>query len=99
MRATGKDLAVNRNDLVADLAARTGLSRADSARAVDGLFDAITDALKNGQDVRIVGFGAFSVSERRASDGRNPRTGEPMRIPASRQPRFKAGKGLKEAVN
>ncbi len=50
---------MNRNDLVADLAARTGLSRADSARAVDGLFDAITDALKNGQDVRIVGFGAF----------------------------------------
>ena len=90
---------MNKNDLVAAVSARTGLTRADCARAVDGLFDAIADALKAGDEVKIVGFGAFSVSQRKASQGRNPRTGEAIQIPATNQPRFKAGKGLKEAVN
>lgn len=90
---------MNKNDLVAALADRTGLSRADSAKAVDGVFDSITDALKGGKDVRLVGFGTFSVARRAASQGRNPRTGEPIQIPASRQAKFKAGKGLKDSLN
>ena len=90
---------MNKNDLVAVVADKTGLSKADSAKAVDSVFDSITDTLKGGTEVRLVGFGTFSVANRRASQGRNPRTGEPIQIPASKQPKFKAGKGLKEAVN
>jgi DNA-binding protein HU-beta len=90
---------VNKNDLVAVVADKTGLSKADSTNAVDGVFDAITDALSGGGEVRLVGFGTFSVSQRRASEGRNPRTGERIKIPASKQPKFKAGKGLKDSVN
>ncbi|MGH6946919.1 MAG: HU family DNA-binding protein [Kiloniellales bacterium] len=90
---------MNKNDLVAAVADRTGLSKADSAKAVDGVFDSITDALKGGKDVRLVGFGTFSVARRAASQGRNPRTGEPIQIPASRQAKFKAGKGLKDSLN
>jgi DNA-binding protein HU-beta len=62
------------------------------------VFDAITDALKSGEEVRLVGFGTFSVSSRAASEGRNPRTGQKINIPASKQPKFKAGKGLRDAV-
>lgn len=90
---------MNKNDLVAAVADRTGLSKADSAKAVDGVFDAISDTLKSGTEVRLVGFGTFSVANRAASEGRNPRTGERIHIPASKQPKFKAGKGLKDAVN
>jgi len=90
---------VNKNDLVAAVADSTGLSKADSARAVDGVFDSITDALKKGDEVRLVGFGTFAVASRAASTGRNPRTGQTIQIPASKQPKFKAGKGLKDAVN
>jgi DNA-binding protein HU-beta len=90
---------VNKNDLVAAVADSTGLSKADSARAVDGVFDAVTDALKKGDEVRLVGFGTFAVASRAASTGRNPRTGQTIQIPASKQPKFKAGKGLKDAVN
>ena len=90
---------MNKNDLVAAVAASTGLSKSDSANAVDGVFDAITDTLKAGGDIRLVGFGTFSVARRAASRGRNPRTGEPIAIPASNQPKFKAGKGLKDALN
>ena len=90
---------MNKNDLVAVVADKTGLSKADSAKAVDSVFDSITDTLKGGTEVRLVGFGTFSVANRRASQGRNPRTGEPIQIPASKQPKFKAGKGLKDAVN
>jgi DNA-binding protein HU-beta len=63
------------------------------------MLDSITGALKSGGEVRLVGFGTFSVAQRRASEGRNPRTGEKIQIPASKQPKFKAGKALKEAVN
>lgn len=90
---------MNKNDLVAAVSDNAGLSKADATRAVDGVFDAITAALKKGGDVRIVGFGTFSVAKRKATTGRNPRTGETINIAASKQPKFKAGKGLKDAVN
>ncbi|MEM7224005.1 MAG: HU family DNA-binding protein [Pseudomonadota bacterium] len=90
---------MNKNDLNAAVADSTGLSKNDCAKAVDGVFDAITAALKSGDEVRLVGFGTFSITRRQASEGRNPRTGEPIQIPASNQPKFKAGKGLKDAVN
>ena len=90
---------MNKNELVAAVSDKTGLSKADSGKAVDATFDAITDALKDGTEVRLVGFGSFVVTNRAASQGRNPRTGETIQIPASRQPKFKAGKGLKDAIN
>jgi DNA-binding protein HU-beta len=90
---------VNKNDLVAHVSESAALSKADAAKAVDAVFDGITAALKTGDEVRLVGFGTFLVSERAASEGRNPRTLEKISIPASKQPKFKAGKGLKEAVN
>ena len=90
---------MNKNDLVATVANSTGLSKADAAKAVDSVFASITDTLKKGGDVRLVGFGTFSVASRAATQGRNPRTGETITIPASKQPKFKAGKALKDAVN
>ena len=90
---------MNKNDLVAAVSSETGLSKADSANAVDSMLDSISSALKSGKEVRLVGFGTFSVAQRRASEGRNPRTGERIQIPASKQPKFKAGKALKDAVN
>ena len=88
----------NKNDLVTAVAASTGLSKTDAGKAVDGVFDAITAALKSGEEVRLVGFGTFSVSSRAASEGRNPRTGQKIDIPASKQPKFKAGKVLRDSV-
>jgi DNA-binding protein HU-beta len=90
---------VNKNDLVAAVADAASLSKVDAAKAVDGVFESITSSLKGGSEVRLVGFGTFSVANRKASEGRNPRTGERIQIPASRQPKFKAGKALKSAVN
>ena len=90
---------MNKNDLVATVSDMSELSKADAARAVDSVFDAITASLKTGTEVRLVGFGTFSVARRKASEGRNPRTGEKIHIPASNQPKFKAGKALKETVN
>jgi DNA-binding protein HU-beta len=90
---------VNKNDLIAELADRTGLSKTDATKAVDCVFDTITESLKKGDEVRLVGFGTFTVSARAATEGRNPRTGETIQIPASKQPKFKAGKGLKDSVN
>ncbi len=90
---------MNKQELIGAVSEQTGLARADAVRAVDAMFEAITGELKRGGDVRLVGFGTFSVSKRKASTGRNPRTGEPMQVPASTQPKFKAGKGLKDAVN
>jgi DNA-binding protein HU-beta len=90
---------VNKNELVAEVASSADISKADAARAVDAVFDSIAGALKGGQEVRLVGFGTFSVSQRRASKGRNPRTGQEINIPASKQPKFRAGKGLKDSVN
>jgi len=90
---------MNKNDLISAVANSSGLSRGDATKAVEGVFDAIAGALKKGDEVRLVGFGTFSVARRKASTGRNPRTGEAMQIAASNQPKFKAGKGLKDAVN
>ncbi len=90
---------MNKNDLVANVASNAGISKSDSAKAVDAVIDSITSALQSGEEVRLVGFGTFSVSKRVATTGRNPQTGATMQIPASMQPKFKAGKGLKDAVN
>jgi DNA-binding protein HU-beta len=90
---------VNKNDLVESVAKAAGLSKADAAKAVDSVLDQITGSLAKGDEVRLVGFGTFSVANRAASQGRNPRTGETINIPASKQPKFKAGKALKDAVN
>jgi DNA-binding protein HU-beta len=90
---------MNKQELIGAVAETAGLTRSDASKAVEGVFDAIGGALTKGDEVRLVGFGTFSVSKRKASTGRNPRTGEPMSIAASSQPKFKAGKGLKDAVN
>ena len=90
---------MNKNDLVAAVADASELTKADAAKAVDAIFDTITGSLKGGDDVRLVGFGTFSVVNRKATTGRNPRTGEAIAIAASKQPKFKAGKSLKDAVN
>ena len=90
---------MNKNDLVAAVADTAGLSKADAVRAVEGFIDCITVSLKKGKDVRLVGFGTFTVAKRAASEGRNPRTGEKIKIPAAKRPKFSAGKALKEAVN
>ena len=90
---------MNKQELIGSVAETTGLSRSDASKAVEGVFDAIGTALKKGDEVRLVGFGTFSCSKRKASTGRNPRTGEPMQIKESTQPKFKAGKGLKDSVN
>lgn len=90
---------MNKNDLVNKVAADAGISRKDATVAVDAVFQALTDALKAGDDVRLVGFGSFSVSQRAAKEGRNPRTGAAIKIAATKAPKFTAGKGLKDAVN
>ena len=90
---------MNKQELIGTVAETTGMTKNDASKAVEAVFDSITAQLKKGDEVRLVGFGTFSVSKRKASTGRNPRTGEPMKIKASSQPKFKAGKGLKDAVN
>lgn len=90
---------MNKNELVDAVATAADLKKSEATLAVDAVFDAITGALKKGDEVRLVGFGTFAVSNRAASEGRNPRTGDKIQIAASKQPKFKAGKGLKDAVN
>lgn len=90
---------MNKGELIESVASQTSLSKADAARAVDAIFDAIEGTLKVGNTVSLVGFGTFSVKDRAARQGRNPRTGETIQIKASRVPSFKAGKALKDAVN
>ncbi|MCH7807050.1 MAG: HU family DNA-binding protein [Proteobacteria bacterium] len=90
---------MNKNDLIDQIASSAGLSKADAGNALDAVLDSISGALAGGGEVRLVGFGTFSVGHRKATTGRNPRTGEPIDIPASNRPKFKAGKALKEAVN
>ncbi len=90
---------MNKNEFIDRVADAADMSKSEATRAVDAVFDSITEALKKGDDVRLVGFGTFSVTERKARDGRNPRTGETIKIPASNQPKFSAGKGLKDALN
>ena len=90
---------MNKQDLIAAVADSSGLTKGDASKAVEAVFDSITGALKKGGEVRLVGFGTFATAKRKASTGRNPRTGEAMTIKASTQPKFKAGKALKDAVN
>jgi DNA-binding protein HU-beta len=90
---------MNRMELVAAVAKKADLSKKDAEAAVKGVFDAITDALVEGDKVQLIGFGTFDVAERAAREGRNPRTGETMKIDASKAPRFKAGKALKDKIN
>lgn len=90
---------MNKQELIGSVAETSGLGKGDASKAVEAVFETISTALKKGDEVRLVGFGTFSVSKRKASTGRNPRTGEPMTIKASTQPKFKAGKGLKDSVN
>ena len=80
---------MNKNDLVSSVAESAGLSKADAGKAVDAVFDSIKSALSTGGEVRLVGFGTFAVSKRAAREGRNPRTGETIKIPASKQVKFK----------
>jgi DNA-binding protein HU-beta len=89
---------VNKNELIDAVAAATGLTKADAEKALEAVLDSIGNALKKGLEVRLVGFGTFSVTNRAASQGRNPRTGEKIQIPASKLPKFRAGKGLKDSV-
>ena len=91
--------AMNKNELVEAVVDATDLSKADAAAAVDAIIDSIVGTLRKGGEVRLVGFGTFSVAKRQPSTGRNPRTGAPISIGASIRPKFKAGKGLKEAVD
>ena len=90
---------MNKNDLIAHVASATGTSRADAGRTLDAILDGVAGALAGGGIVRLTGFGTFSVGHRKATTGRNPRTGEPIQIAASNRPKFKAGKALKAAVN
>jgi DNA-binding protein HU-beta len=90
---------VNKTQLVDRVAESVELNKASASRAVEAVLEIITGALRNGDDVTLSGFGTFSVSNRKERTGRNPRTNEPITIPASKNPKFKAGKGLKEAVN
>ena len=90
---------MNKSELVGDVAARTGLSRTDAARAVDALFEAATEALGRREEVKVAGFGQFATRSRPARSARNPRTGEPVAVAASTAPTFKSARALREAVN
>jgi DNA-binding protein HU-beta len=90
---------VNKSELIDAVAAAADLSKAAAGRALDAMVDSVTEALKEGDQVVLVGFGTFSVKERAARTGRNPQTGEPIEISAAKVPSFKAGKALKDAVN
>jgi DNA-binding protein HU-beta len=94
-----EDWAMTKNELIALVADKTRMTKTAAASAVDATFDTITSALKQGGDVKIMGFGNFRVVKRAAREGRDPRTGAPVQIKAANRPRFSAGKGLKEAVN
>jgi len=90
---------MNKTELIAAVAEKTGLTKKDAEKAVKAFAEVVTDELVKGEKVQVVGFGTFEVSERAAREGRNPRSGEPMTIAASKMPKFKAGKALKDAVN
>ena len=90
---------MNKTELVAAMAKETNLSKKDVEAALKAFIDVVTDELKNGEKIQLVGFGTFEVRERAAREGRNPQTGETMKIAASKAPKFKAGKALKDMVN
>ena len=90
---------MNKTELVAAMAEQTNLSKKDAEAALKAFIDVVSEELKKGEKVQLVGFGTFEVSERAAREGRNPQTGETMQIAASKSPKFKAGKALKDAIN
>ena len=90
---------MNKQELVDIIASEVDLTKAQANGAIDAFVNAITMALKKKKEVRLIGFGTFSVTKRKATNGRNPRTGEVIKIAASNQPKFKPGKALKDAVN
>ena len=90
---------MNKAELVAAVAERTELSKKDAEKALKAFVDVVAEELKKGEKIQLVGFGTFEVSERAAREGRNPANGQPMQIAASRAPKFKAGKALKDAIN
>ncbi|KPK35864.1 MAG: hypothetical protein AMK70_04545 [Nitrospira bacterium SG8_35_1] len=90
---------MNKGDLIENVAKNAALSKTKAALAVNEVFDSISSSLKKGKNVSLVGFGTFSVTKRKARNGRNPQTGETIKIKAAKTPKFKAGKGLKEAVS
>jgi DNA-binding protein HU-beta len=90
---------MNKNELIAEIADATDLSKAKAAEALDAFTSLIAKALASGDEIRLVGFGTFTVVQRKATEGRNPRTGAVIKIAASKQPKFRAGKALKEQVN
>lgn len=90
---------MNKSELIDAIASSADLSKADAGRALDATIEAITGALKSGDSVSLVGFGTFSVKQRAAREGRNPQTGQTIKIAAATVPGFKAGKALKDAVN
>lgn len=90
---------MNKTDLVAAIAKKTDLSKTKAEETLNVMLDCVTAALKKGDEVKLIGFGTFKVTNRKAQTGRNPRTGAPIKIAASKQPKFAAGKALKDAVN
>lgn len=90
---------MNKSELIDAVAVGADISKAAAGRALDAMIEAVANALKNGDQVNLVGFGTFAVRERAARSGRNPRTGETITIKAAKNPSFKAGKALKDAVN
>ncbi|MFS2016849.1 HU family DNA-binding protein [Massilia sp. CT11-108] len=90
---------VNKTELIEEIAKSADLTKASAARALDAMIDAVTNTLKNNDSVTLVGFGTFTVGERAARTGRDPRTKEAIKIKAAKVPKFKAGKALKDAVN
>ncbi|MBR9936429.1 HU family DNA-binding protein [Oscillospiraceae bacterium Marseille-Q3528] len=90
---------MNKAELVAAVAERTELSKKDAEKALKAFVDVVAEELKKGEKIQLVGFGTFEVSERAAREGRNPANGQPMQIAASKAPKFKAGKALKDAIN
>lgn len=90
---------MNKNELIAEIADAVDVSKAKAAEALDAFTHIIAKALASGDEIRLVGFGTFTVVNRKATEGRNPRTGAVIKIAASRQPKFRAGKALKEQVN
>ena len=94
-----EDLSMNKTELVAAMAEKAELSKKDSEKALKAFIDVVTDELKSGEKIQLVGFGTFEVAERAAREGRNPSTGATMKTPASKAPKFKAGTALKDAVN
>jgi len=90
---------MNKSELVSAIAEKAGITKKDAEKYLQSFVDVVTEELAKGGKVQLVGFGTFDVAERKAREGRNPQTGKPMTIPASKAPRFKVGKALKDAVN